>query len=151
MSVQEELEKIAKQNGGLLNPEKVVAFARNKRTALHSRFTWDDGAAAHQYRLWQARQVIRVNAKVIEDTGEEMRVYVSLKADRGEGGYRRLVDVMSDEERRADLLIEAKAELAVFAEKYRHLNELAAVITEIDNVTGGKPKRKRRQRQPAMA
>ena len=53
------LRSIAAKNDGLLKPEDVVEAARPANSPLHTRFTWDDSAAAHQFRLEQARTLIR--------------------------------------------------------------------------------------------
>lgn len=151
MTVKEELELIADQNGGTITPEKVVAFAKRKKTALHAKFTWDDSKAAQQYRLEEARRVIRVHVTVINGADKPVRAYVSLKQDRGEIGYRRTVDVIAEPDLRAMMLEEAKAEMQVFADKYRSLSELSPVIDAIDTVIGaeasdnGKPRRPKGQ------
>lgn len=127
---QQELETIRSKAGGVLKPEAVVAFARNPKTALHSWFTWDDSQAAVEYRLWQARQVIRVCVTVTEGPDESpIRTYVSLYDDRGEDGYRLLTDVLSDEEMREKLLQQALAEFKTWQTKYQQLRKLAPIFT----------------------
>lgn len=126
---QQELEQIRSRAGGVLKPEDVVAFARNPKTALHSWFTWDDSAAAAEYRLWQARQVIRVCVRVVEgDKEPPVRTYVSLYEDRGQDGYRLLTDVLSDEEMCETLLEQALAEFKAWEAKYRQLKKLAPIF-----------------------
>ena len=153
-TVSEELEQIAKLNGGMLNPEKVIAYAKKRKTsALHERFNWDDTEAAHQYRLDQARKIIRVNVTVMGSDTKPVRAFVSLRNDRGEGGYRRTIDVLASPVLKADMLTEAKEEMEVFVNKYRRLKELAPVIAAIDAVLtpGGNKKAgaKRKGRQAA--
>jgi hypothetical protein len=58
--------RIIRSRSALLEPEQIVEFARNPSTALHSKFTWDDSVAAHQHRLWQARQLIAVYIRVLD-------------------------------------------------------------------------------------
>lgn len=119
---------------GMLMPERVVEFASNPDTALHSRFTWDDTEAAKAHRLWQARVLIRVVVREVPNTNtrEPIRTYVSLGSDRKDGGgYRTLVSVMEDDELRAELLAQAKAEARRWADRYRDLVELAKVREEI--------------------
>ena len=53
------LEQIEGINGGRITPEAVVEDARDPESPLHDLFLWDDTEAAHQYRLSQARGVIR--------------------------------------------------------------------------------------------
>ena len=36
-------------------PHKLLEYAKSKKSSIHHLFEWDDGKAAHQYRLWQAR------------------------------------------------------------------------------------------------
>lgn len=129
MGYVEELRKL-EESDGVLRPERVVAFARNPKTALHSRFTWDDTEAAKQHRLWQARQLIKVVIREIPDTEtrEPVRAYVSLESDRKNGGgYRTLVSVLSDDDMRAELLAQAKSEMRRWSDRYRDLTELAKV------------------------
>jgi len=125
-----ELEKIRKAHGGKLNPPHIVQAASNPKHPLHADFEWDDTQAAHEYRLDQARRMIRV-VVIFADTEEEepTRAYVSLMGDRTDGGgYRALVDVMSDAGMRGQLLAEALKEMRGFQRKYRRLTELADVF-----------------------
>ncbi len=58
-AVAEELERLAKDDeDGLVRPEAVVEAARDESSPLHKHFEWDDGEAAEQYRLYQARKLI---------------------------------------------------------------------------------------------
>jgi hypothetical protein len=141
MAIKEELALIAKRNRGMISPDKVVAFAKNKKTALHHSFQWDDRKAGDQYRLWQARQIIRVHVAVIKDDTKPVRAYVSLQQDRGAKGYRRTVDVLASDELREMMLDEAKATMQLFANKYRTIKELSPVIHAIDSLLDSKPPR----------
>lgn len=129
-----ELELIRNKNGGILRPEDVVKFAKSPKTALHKRFTWDDGKAAHEYRLWQARELIRVSVNILPQSNKPFRAYVSLASDRKTpgGGYRLLADVMSDEELRSKLLEQAIKDMRGFQKKYKDLKELALVFSVMD-------------------
>lgn len=126
------LRKLAKTNGGLLTPEAVVEFARPKTSPLHKRFLWDDTEAAHQYRLWQARQMISVTVRYVDMDGKRTptRVFVSLSPDRDRrhGGYREMVDVLSDSSLRKQMLNDAVNEMELFEMKYQTLNELSKLF-----------------------
>ena len=128
--IEHELETIAAQHDGMLRPESVVEFARDEATALHGEFEWDDSEAARKFRIVQARQLIRLVVNVDPSAnGEPVRAFVSLSEDRvAKDGYRRLVDVMNDEQRRAMLLRDALRELAAFKRKYSVLSELSKVF-----------------------
>lgn len=127
-AIKAELDKLT--IGGVLKPEDVVAFARDKQTALHSCFTWDDTEAAHQYRLVQARQIIRVFVVVEPGAPRNVRAFVSLTPDRKKegGGYRPLVSVMSDGELYQQLLQDALRELSAMQQRYRRIKELEKVF-----------------------
>ncbi len=123
-----ELESIRKKYGGVLKPADVVRFARNKSTALHSRFCWDDTEAAKRYRLWQARDIIASVTFIPSKGGNtRIRAYVSLRPDRGEDSYRAVVDVLSVDEQRSQMLHDALEDLKMLRRRY-------SVLTEIINL-----------------
>lgn len=130
-----ELESCRKR--GLLKPEDVIERARDPKSILHERFTWDDGDAAHQYRLIEARNLIRVHVlHEVKDAGP-VPVYVSLTIDRANagGGYRKLSSVMRNREWREQLLSDALTQLQNVQAKYRHLKKLDKVWDAIDEAS----------------
>jgi hypothetical protein len=132
-----ELKRIANEHDGLLEPVHVVEAASSAASPLHSQFEWDDTVAGHQYRLWQARQLISIVVEFI-DTGkkkEPVKMFVSLKSDRYEdGGYRPLSVVLRTAELRNQLLEEALQEMQTFKRKYAQLKELVRVFQEMEKV-----------------
>lgn len=128
-----ELKRIASENGGLLQPETVVQEARPASSPLHSRFEWDNTVAGQQYRIWQARHLIRISVEVLAGTKESMNVFVSLSPDRNKesGGYRVLTDVLTDKQMRLQMLHDALEELELFREKYKRLKELSEIFSAI--------------------
>lgn len=132
-----ELSRLATENGGVLEPERVVAAASAETSPLHKYFEWSDSKAAAKFRLNQARELIRV---VVQYVGPERdsvpcRVFVSLTSDRREGGYRVMADVLSDDVMRARLLADALEEMRRFEIKYAKLKELSRVIEAIRATT----------------
>ena len=129
VDVRVELERIRADNDGVLTAADVVAAARHPDHPLHSKFEWDDDKAADKYRLWQARHMI-INVMVLAPTGKEVRAFVSLQDDRqeDEGGYRALVDVMTNADSRKRLLSEALAEFKRWEAKYELLQELVPIF-----------------------
>jgi hypothetical protein len=130
MNATEELEHIREINDGILRPEAVVDFAADPETALHAHFTWDDTEAAHKYRLWQAREIIRVQVQVTDASVGPVRMYVSLMDDRkgSGGGYRTIDDVMASSVYRSQLLDQARRDMDRFSAKYGQLEQLAQVL-----------------------
>ena len=137
-----ELEKIADENGGVLVPEKVVEFARNPATSLHSRFLWDDTEAGKEYRLIQARGIIRrVTITVVKQeqvtkqiTLDTTRAYQSRPSNRSGGGYEKVQDIMTDPAKRNEMITQVLKELQSYRNTYSDLQELADVWKEVDKV-----------------
>ncbi len=124
---------LALKRRGTITPERVVEAARDPKSPLHSRFCWDDTEAAHQWRLQQARQLIRVCVSVLPGTTVNERVFVSLARDayKEGGGYRVTAEVLSDAELREEMLAEALKELDIFKQKYSRLSELSEIFSAI--------------------
>lgn len=129
------LRSLADGNGGVLRPEEVVKAARPIKSALHDKFTWDDSEAAHQFRLEEARRLIRTTIQYLEVDGKDksFRVFCSLTTDRSEdgGGYREISAVLSNKTFRDQLVADAYAEMGAFKNRYEKIKELAGVIREI--------------------
>ena len=141
-----ELRKIEAKHGGILRPVDVVAAAKSNKSPLHSCFEWDDSAAGHQYRIWQARQLIRVSVEILPQSNTTERVFVSLSSDRHQpdGGYRNLTSVMSNADMQEILLADALAEFEIFERKYQELKALAPLFLAVKQV------RKRTRRKLAV-
>lgn len=134
-AVAQELELIRKRHRGILRPADVVAFARDPQTALHAEFEWDDSKAAEQYRLEQARQIIRCVVRIVEEHTPPVRAYVSLQSDRRAGdSYRDVGDVLSDPGLRRQLLAQALREAESWRLRYERLNELTPILRAIKKV-----------------
>ena len=140
-----ELETIRGKHGGVLRSRDVVAFAKSPKTLLHSRFEWDNTKAGAEYRLWQARELIRVLVRIVPTSKIATRVYVSLAKDQHTpgGGYRTMDDVLASVSMREALLNEARADMERFKAKYHHLKELAGVFRAMDKVKAPKPRRRK--------
>jgi hypothetical protein len=133
----ERLEAIRKRHNGHLLPKYVVDDARKPSSPLHDAFTWDDTEAADQYRLVQARYLIRHIVVVISEKNEPertIRALVSIRGedDNGSTSYVAIDDAMRSKNLRAQVLQKAYDELIAWAERYRRLQEFAAVIEVID-------------------
>lgn len=124
--------KYIEERDGSITAEAVVEFAKDPNTALHSKFTWDDKHASEQWRLWEARQLIRTIKVVVEIDQKEIVTHAFVHYDRSERGYISIARVLSDEEKKDKLLATAMNELNTFRNKYSALNELATVLKAID-------------------
>ena len=113
-----------------LTAEDVVADAKRKRSLLHAYFEWDDTAAAAEYRLEQARHLMRNVSIVIEgrEDKEPVRAFVRLASNTH---YRSLSIVLGDDEMRDDFLAQAMRELRSWQRRYADYAELAEVFAAI--------------------
>jgi len=134
---------------GVLTPELVVERSRDPSSALHQFFEWDDDQAAEKFRLVQAGALIRrVKLTVVRASTEtkvvtfsSVRAFVSPSSERKskkhpEGGYAPIQTVLSDDDRRADLIATARSELMALRRKYETLEELSAVWAAVDSLPG---------------
>jgi hypothetical protein len=137
------VEQLRKENNGNVTAEALVQVASAKRNPLHAEFTWDDTEAAREYRLVQARSMLR-SFHVVRDelkTDRPQRVYqvvrerVTDKAgtSRARHVYKTIDDIMRDPDLRAEVLQRALRELISFRQRYRDLNELAVILRSIDD------------------
>jgi len=129
-----ELERLTRS--GVIRPVDVVEAAKNKKSPLHACFTWDDGEAAQQFRLLEARNLLRVYVTVEGVQAENVRAFVSLSTDRIKegGGYRAIADVIGDDELRTQYLQDAFVQLRNLQQRYRSIQQLAGVWREVDKV-----------------
>jgi len=136
MTIDEELKIIADKNNGILLPKEVVEFAEDEKTLLHNEFEWDNTIAGFKFRLSQARNIIRLRVETIQHESQEIivRSYVSLSTERGVNSYRKIKDVLNNEDQKNIMLSDAKRELESIRNKYKVLKELSSVWDNIDKI-----------------
>lgn len=148
-AVAKELELIRRKHRGILRPADVIAFAADEETALHRKFEWNDTEAAHQYRLEQARLIIRTTVRVMREDLPPIHAYVSLQDDRKHGdSYRAIEDVMANAGLRNKLLAQAMAEAESWKQRYGHLKKLMPITDAIGAVKKKLERRKPKARKP---
>jgi len=136
-----ELERIRKANKGFLRPVDVVTAARSESSPLHDWFEWDDGKAAEEFRLEQARRLIRFTIEKIGPEETNVRAYVSLRSDRDEGdSYRSLREVVTVKPLRDELLRQALTEADAWRKRYETFVELKDVFLAIDRAVAANKK-----------
>lgn len=122
---------------GTLTPDLVLNEARRRESPLHRHFEWDDSEAAHQYRIVQARELIRSIVVISEPAPmmEPIRVkaFTSLPSEKGRS-YVSTIKALDDTELRKQLLEEALKELRSFKAKYNRLTEFVKLFQEIQDL-----------------
>jgi hypothetical protein len=134
--VLDELERIREDNDGNLLAPDVVAAAAPPTSPLHTLFEWDDSVGGHQYRLIQARRLIRLQVRSVQSGDpRKVRTYLNVLKE-GERGYRHIDEVVADDELRAQTYRRLLNDLQAYR---RRLNTYAAyagqvgpIITAID-------------------
>lgn len=131
------IEMLREKFKGELTPEDILDDAKNGNSPLHSFFEWGDSAAAHQYRLQQARGLIRAVVAIYtrEDDGKaaiRQKAYVHIK--QGDTShYREMSHAMSVKSTRDNVMGTAWRELQQWRAKYKDLQEFANVFAAIDH------------------
>lgn len=140
------LELLRKQCKGELTPKDVVEDARNDNSPLHAYFEWDDGEAAENYRLQQARGLIRAVVAIYTDDKKpaiRQKMFVHIN-EAGAQHYREASHAMSLTKTREMVLKQAWRELQAWRKRYKDLQEFSTVIDVIDDAVGKIPKAARK-------
>ena len=117
-----------------LPASEVVASARPEQSPLHDVFEWDDATAAEEYRLEQARGLVRsVCVVVTGDDGVETRHHLFVNLRDGEG-YRRVIEVRRDAPSYERLVDLALADLKSAREWLSEVKGLDAVTRQIASI-----------------
>ena len=153
-TLQEILQSIAERNGGIITPSLVLSNASDPANPLHHHFQWDDGVAAHNWRLEQAAQLIRRVRITLEGSGDRTyRAFVSItpeSVDDGErptGIYVSLETAMSVPNYREQLLAAARRDAMTFASKYAALQEIKPLVEAMKEIV--KPARAKKRTKAA--
>lgn len=136
------LEMLREQCKGELTPADVLRDAKHNNSPLHSFFEWDDGEAAEQYRLQQARGLIRsVVAIYTDDKNPAVRTkaYVHI-SEPGAPHYREAGHAMSQKKTRDMVLQRAWRELQAWRSRYKDLKAFSELFDAMDEVVKKLPK-----------
>jgi hypothetical protein len=135
-AVGEHLEMLRQQFKGEITPKDVLDDARNDNSPLHSFFEWDDGEAAEQHRLQQARGLIRsVVAIYVDDAQPAVRTRAYVHIPEGKTShYREAGHAMSQKKTRDMVLQRAWREFQQWRQRYRDMKEFADLFEVADEV-----------------
>jgi len=136
------IRELAKKHGHI-TPKIVLRAAKNKTSPLHSFFVWDDTVAATKFRLSQAQGLIRsirVTYEPSDDVTTHVRVrqFVSVTPEQTEPEkasaniyipYEKAMKVSSY---RDQVMSQCRRDAESFRQKYRALQEAAAIIEAMD-------------------
>lgn len=114
---------------GTLTAELVVEEAANPDHPLHNQFEWDDAEAGYQYRLEQARSLLRVTYRPTAEA-KDLRAFWVVKGSEGgsQARYEPVEELILDPVSREVMLRQMRREWASFKRRYEHMTEF---VTEI--------------------
>lgn len=145
--VQDELKRIHDRDGGL-EPAVVLDEARDEGSILHGLFEWDDAKAGHQFRLDQARGIIRVAVVVISEVSNApVREYININDEQRGRAYRETQSVLTDKRLYELAKRDALLQLSRLGQRYRHIQELSPIWNEVTRLAEAmleKPEKKKR-------
>lgn len=136
--VLEALMQIADRCHGRVSPRDVVTAAETEGSPLHRYFEWNDEVAAIEFRLVQARELLRaVIVPVTSPSGDErvmVRAFVGTGGDgEGERAYVPIGLAMIEPKVLAEVTARAAKELGAWQERYEiylQLEEFRQAISE---------------------
>ena len=134
MSAREALVALVERDGSI-TPASVLDEARDEASPLHTHFEWDDSEAAEQYRLVQARGLIRrykVTVEVKPDTFVKVRQFSSVPAADPDDGtdYVLTSEALKDDVQRDFIFQQCIREIATLRAKYGALVDFDAALRE---------------------
>ena len=128
-----EIQAACKEGGHLEEAEAVLERAKAKDNPIHGFFEWNDKVAGHQYRLEQARYLIRGLVITEDDDGNRVPRVKAYEGVQG-GGWVSTVMAAKSDTGRTFLLQKAEQELRQWQARYGALKELCKVSKRIDFV-----------------
>jgi hypothetical protein len=119
---------------GRLTADDVVEVAAPPESPLHPHFEWNDGRAAHQFRLEQARALIRsVHVEFTPKTAPEpqaVRAFVHAHDEHGEPTYVPTKVAMSSDITAERVLADFRSAVESLRRQYGHLSAFRQVIRD---------------------
>ena len=129
--IAQEVQDRQRQDGSYSPADLVDWAASHPLSALHSQFEWDDETAGYNYRIWQARQIIKTYVLLEQkDSDVEIVPVISVPSLRQgeEGSYLSRDVVAGREEYRLEIVEEIRNKLRALRDKYEPITkELNAV------------------------
>lgn len=107
---------------GSVSPSQLIEAARPKNSPIHDAFEWDDKKAGDEYRLIQARKLIR-RVEVVYGGSMERLVHVPVIS--GEGYYKPAKVIVENVDEFSAALAEATIRLRAAKESFLELKTVA--------------------------
>jgi hypothetical protein len=118
----------------LIRPVDVVEAARDEDSPLHKYFEWNNGAAAHAYRLVQARNLIRKVQFTRGDPAPQVVNITIVHADTGEKrrGYVPTERAVAEPDLRAQILQDARRGIEAYRNRLATFEQMQVIVGHLD-------------------
>lgn len=128
-----EILEVKEQNG--LTAENLLEVAKNKNSALHDFFDWNDTSAGEKFRIYQARCLIN-EVKIVVDEKEfhafeNVNVSINEESSRE---YKGFVEILNTEQYRTQIIKQALESITSWKDKYKEYSEFKPIVSSIDKV-----------------
>lgn len=129
----EELKRLREETGANLKPREIVQAAEDPTSPLHDAFEWDDTRAAQEWRVTQARRLLRcIHVVVRRGEKQSVRAFFRVIDPSGESGYVGLATVLERQDYRDQIIEQALKEIVAWQGRYRDYQELGSIFGAID-------------------
>lgn len=136
----EEMRRLKKQFGHAVQPQALVDAASDPHNPVHNEFEWDDQVCGVEYRLDQARRLIKGLCIHMPTVKHERQVlapaYINVRTpetDTGRG-YEDLETVLDNSDFRTQMIEEALDGLVRSVQKLRLFTELTDTTVRLDDI-----------------
>lgn len=139
--VGEELERIAGESGREADPETVVRAAEPDDAPLHPYFPWKDRKAAHEYRKYLARNLIR-SIHVVKGPGPDKTpnlAFIHVRPAESRPCYMTSARAVTDDELMKRSLDDCLGLLRGITKRFRFLTKLRPDLGQLFDAIDGFP------------
>lgn len=119
---------------GLLRIEAVIEAAEDPASPLHEHFEWDDGEAAHLYRLDQAREIIRAQRIPVKIGPTTIRAVTYIPAVNQTGAYQVLRDVPPSSDLARSVMLSELSRVGGALGRARNIAAVLGLEAELDDL-----------------
>lgn len=144
-----ELGRIYKKNK-ILTVNNVLKEAKNKKSPLHDFYEWNDTSAAKKWREHQTRILINTVEIIVENKKipkyEMIKVEVNNKNSKFIRGYKDYYDIISNEDFKQQIIMQALGELKCWQAKYENYQKEFGSIFQAINLTERRLSKKKKWR-----
>lgn len=134
---------------GRVDAERLVEASTPASAPTHALFTWDDKKAAREFRLVEARCVLRSLVVVSSDDGKStVRAFHNVNtepdADEEVRAYVAVAEVASDEDMTEQVVARCVRDLRSVRDRYAKYKQLRALVAGIDRLIASAKSTRRR-------